>query len=279
MTAATTGRVRHLYIPIPASEDADADAIWLHEVQRIARARGIRLGASVPAEAKRVRHRRRALESVPGDPRTAPHPDRRTACSADLVARMKDLRRWAGNPSLRDLSDRAGVGRLPKSSISDTLNHPDVLPELGLLHAFVEACGGELHWTTHWFAAWQRLAAGAPAEVRQRKTDEMSAFDVGQLLLFAEKLDLNQQYGRKGARSRAAAQIPLVFDSPTLQEAVLSADDLLPSYLAMCLNMLVRRGDWAERRVGFTGAVRDAHLAEAERRAARLTERDAAAIR
>lgn len=161
MTATATGQLRYLSIPVPASAGAEADAIWLHEVQRIARSRGIRLGASAPAEPKRARHRRRALQLLPGDPRTASHPDRRTASSVELIACMKELRLWAGSPSLRDLSERAGIGQLPKSSISDALNHPEVLPELTLLHAFVEACGGEFHWA-HWFDAWRRLAAQNP---------------------------------------------------------------------------------------------------------------------
>lgn len=103
---------------------------------------------------------------------------------------------------------------------------------------------------------------------RQRKTDETTVFDVGQMLLFAEKLEQNQQYGREGARSRAAEQIPLAFDSPTLQDAVRSADPLLPSLLAMEMNLLARRGDWAARRADFVGAARDVHLAEAARRSA-----------
>ena len=106
------------------------------------------------------------------------------------------------------------------------------------------------------------------AATRELKTDETTAFDVGQMLLFAEKVDQNQQYGHKGARDRAAEQIPLVFDSPALQDAVRRGDPLLPSLLAMEMNLLARRGDWTARRDGFIGAVRDAHLAEAERRAA-----------
>ena len=110
---------------------------------------------------------------------------------------------------------------------------------------------------------------------RRRMTDETSTFDVGQMLLFAEKLEQNQQqYGRKDARSRAAEQIPLVFDSPSLQSAVRSADPQLPSLLAMHMNFLVQRTDWAARRSGFVGAVREAHLAEAERRAALLAAPD-----
>lgn len=84
---------------------------------------------------------------------------------------MRQLRVWAGDPSLRDLADRAGVGQLPKSSLGDVLRR-GVLPELGLLHAFVQACGGELHWT-HWFEAWFRLSGStmspaAPCHRRHR---------------------------------------------------------------------------------------------------------------
>ena len=111
------------------------------------------------------------------------------------------------------------------------------------------------------------------AAMRELKTDAMTAFDVGQMLLFAEKLDENQQqYGHKDARSRAAEQIPAAFDSPALQAAVRHADPLLPSLVAVEMNLLARRGDWAARRAGFVGAVRDAHLAEAERRAAQQAD-------
>lgn len=82
----------------------------------------------------------------------------------------KGLRLWAGSPSPRGLSDLAGIGQLPKSSISDALNHPEVLPELALPHAFVEACGGESH-RTHWLDAWRRLAADNPGCERRMRNE------------------------------------------------------------------------------------------------------------
>lgn len=106
------------------------------------------------------------------------------------------------------------------------------------------------------------------AGTRELKTDGATGFQFGQMLLLHEKVDQNREFGRKGAYQQAAAQIPLVFDSPALQDAVRRGDPLLPSLLAMELNMFTRRGDWEARRQRFVGPVRDAHLAEAERRAA-----------
>jgi hypothetical protein len=97
-------------------------------------------------------------------------------------------------------------------------------------------------------------------------TDEMSEFDVGQLLLFEEAIRRYQPaVGRRGARDRAVEEMPLVFDSETLGAAARSGDRLLPSYLAQELAWVAQRTDWGSRRQRIVGAVRDAHLAEAPR--------------
>jgi hypothetical protein len=101
----------------------------------------------------------------------------------------------------------------------------------------------------------------------QQATGEFSEFDTHQLLLYAEGLEQHQELGRKGARSAAAAQIRPVFDSPTLQDAARRDDPELSSILSMVLNVATQREGWAARRDQFVGPERDAHRAEAERRA------------
>jgi hypothetical protein len=105
----------------------------------------------------------------------------------------------------------------------------------------------------------------------RRQTDEISVFDMGQLLLFAEGIERHElQVGRAEARRRAFAEMHMVFDSPTLQAAVQRNDELLPSYLAQELSWVARRRDWPSRRQGFVREERDAHLAEAWRRCSGL---------
>lgn len=70
------------------------------------------------------------------------------------------------------------------------------------------------------------------------------------------------------ARQRAAEEMPLVFDLPSLEAAVLDGSALLPSTLATLLGGLSRRSDWPARRKEFTRSAQDAHIAEARRRAA-----------
>lgn len=108
--------------------------------------------------------------------------------------------------------------------------------------------------------------------MRHRFTDEMSEFDMRQMLLLEEgTLHYRPLIGRAGARQRAPDEMPLVFDSPG-PEAARGIDPLLPSSLAMVLGGVARRGDWPARRLAFVGAARDAHIAEARRRVAARSE-------
>jgi hypothetical protein len=100
--------------------------------------------------------------------------------------------------------------------------------------------------------------------VGRRLTDQMSDFDMRQLLVFEEALTRYQPlYGRAEARRRATGEIPLVFDMPTWQAAARSGDGLLPSYLAAALGGAAQRADWPSRRQLFDDQVRGRHLAEA----------------
>lgn len=105
--------------------------------------------------------------------------------------------------------------------------------------------------------------------MRHRFTDEMSEFDMRQMLLLEEgTLRYRPLVGRVGARQRAADEMSLVFDSPALETAARGSDPLLPSLLAMVLGGVARRSDWTGRRLAFAGPARDIHITEAKRRVA-----------
>lgn len=74
----------------------------------------------------------------------------------EFVATMRALLVWAGEPTLRELENRAGPGRLPRSSVSDALRRADRLPKVDLLAEFVKACGAGAALPV-WLAARQRL--------------------------------------------------------------------------------------------------------------------------
>ena len=89
--------------------------------------------------------------------------------------------------------------------------------------------------------------------VRRRSTDEVSEFDMKQLLLFEEVLHQHEAIiGPPDARSHTAAEMPQVFDSPTMQAAVGTGDPLLPSYLAQELGL----GRFPERLASPSAALR-----------------------
>ncbi|MCX4792629.1 hypothetical protein OG369_43420 [Streptomyces sp. NBC_01221] len=80
---------------------------------------------------------------------------------AELLLAMRDLRVAAGQPSLRDLVNRAAVpggggSYLPRTTIGDVLNGKRACTDAVLLH-FVKACGvtheSEIH---QWMNAWKR---------------------------------------------------------------------------------------------------------------------------
>jgi hypothetical protein len=114
-----------------------------------------------------------------------------------------------------------------------------------------------------------RMLAYEVILMRHRLSDEMSEFDMQQMLLLEEgTLRYRPLIGRAGARQRAVDEMPLVFDSPALETAARGGDPLLPSSLAMILGGVASRSDWSARRLAFAGAARDAHIAEARRRVA-----------
>ncbi|MEU6657846.1 hypothetical protein [Streptomyces sp. NPDC046821] len=80
---------------------------------------------------------------------------------AELLLAMRDLRIAAGQPSLRDLGDRAAVpggggSYLPRTTIGNVLSGKRACTDVLLLH-FVKACGvtreSEIQ---QWKEAWKR---------------------------------------------------------------------------------------------------------------------------
>ncbi|GAA1963354.1 hypothetical protein [Catenulispora subtropica] len=142
---------RHLLGEAARMDPRVGTAAFVAAVLEYAEAHGARLGgptARRPARATAVPE----LQTW----RSAPDP-RQAAASAELVACMRDLIVWAGSPSYRDLETRAG-GRLPKSTLSEALRHPERLPSREMLRALVGACKAAEDWPK-WDAAWTRLSS------------------------------------------------------------------------------------------------------------------------
>lgn len=105
------------------------------------------------------------------------------------------------------------------------------------------------------------------AVLLRHKTDQVSEFDIKQLLIFDEALRRHQpSAGRRAARQMAAAELSLVFDLKPLERAARRGDPLLPSYLAQTLSQFAQRNDWPSWQQRFDGPAREAHAAEAKRR-------------
>lgn len=115
----------------------------------------------------------RLLVDEPPDPRAA-------RSTVEFVRRLGDLRRWAGQPSLRQLSryaaDAAGAGvigieALPVSTASRMLRS-DRLPRMGLVRSYVAAClwAGRRHAVDlteqleQWHDAWLALRRQVPGQ-------------------------------------------------------------------------------------------------------------------
>lgn len=113
-------------------------------------------------------------------------PDPATASSAtEFVAVLRELRLWAGQPSLRRIRHLAGttsngsrgmqIDTLPESTTSYTLRGVR-LPRADFVRSFVAAClrsrdrewaeVGE--WVERWQDVWLHVVAGGPAEAADR---------------------------------------------------------------------------------------------------------------
>jgi exopolysaccharide biosynthesis polyprenyl glycosylphosphotransferase len=95
---------------------------------------------------------------VPGD-RPGPPPVPRAGevtSVAKLIAMMKQLRRWDGNPSFAQLNERSGGFHLPPSTVSDMLRSQK-LPRLELVSAYVRAFHLDEEQAAAWEQAWHEL--------------------------------------------------------------------------------------------------------------------------
>jgi hypothetical protein len=165
--------------------------------------------------------------SIP-DPRSARTPE-------EFIQRMSELRRWAGNPSLRMLRRLAGstttaagetIDALPESTTSYLLNGRSLprLPRLEFVEAFVAACLHARHHhddevlqeTERWRNAWRCITTPAevepvPEPAAQPATASLRrrplAIAVAVLLLTAAGLLAFQQAGAEtGSPSRTVAR-------------------------------------------------------------------------
>ncbi|GAA2151022.1 hypothetical protein GCM10009760_46010 [Kitasatospora kazusensis] len=99
--------------------------------------------------------------SPPPGPGAEQPPDPAGATTAqELVHRLRLLKSWSGDLSLRELQRRSG---LPRSTIADALDPRRTrLPPLGRVLAIVEACGASKGAVEEWEAAWRRIQLRPP---------------------------------------------------------------------------------------------------------------------
>jgi hypothetical protein len=101
-----------------------------------------------------------AAEAEPAEREEPEHPGRtpdplRASTPAEFTAALARYRRWAGNPSFREMARRAQPAASPSSLLAAARG--ERLPSLRVVAAFVTGCGGspeELRWFT---TAWRRL--------------------------------------------------------------------------------------------------------------------------
>jgi len=142
--------------------------------------------------------------------------------AADLAACLRHVQLLAGNPSLRELEQRARrQGRsLPRSTTGDMLSGRR-LPRKPLMITFLQACGVNPAKDPRWLVAWNRLAALAAetpehrplsadivADVRAAGLTRIGTTyltDMQWSALFADvrELDVYMAYGQTWARMHA----------------------------------------------------------------------------
>jgi hypothetical protein len=95
--------------------------------------------------------------NIPDAPGIDLKPDPMAAATgAELVAMMRQLRLWAGQPTLRQISARAEK-RLAISTLSVTLRSAN-LPPFELVVTFAQACGCAEDEVCRWATAWRSIA-------------------------------------------------------------------------------------------------------------------------
>lgn len=114
---------------------------------------GYMTGRNMNGDPSRSPQRALAARPDPGD----------AATPQELVRRLRALKAWSGNPSLRELERRTGV---PRSTISGDLSpRRDRLPPLQRVSTLVTAFGASAEELARWRCAWQRI------EMRQQAAE------------------------------------------------------------------------------------------------------------
>jgi len=89
---------------------------------------------------------------------TGLHPDPLQADTpAAFMAALRQYRTWAGQPSLRQISRRAG--NTVAMSTLDRALHGDILPPLRIVIAIITGCGGSEEDKQQFVSAWRRVRA------------------------------------------------------------------------------------------------------------------------
>lgn len=102
---------------------------------------------------------RNPLEPLPDAAGFNLKPDPLTATTgADLVARLREYRQWAGEPPFRKIAERAQQ-KVSHSTIFVALNKEE-LPSLKVVLAVVIGCGGREDDQKAFTTAWRRLRSG-----------------------------------------------------------------------------------------------------------------------
>jgi hypothetical protein len=125
----------------PAQEgslDAKVDLL-LEEVARLRLSPAVR---DEPFESRRIDYDLRP------DPLTAKTP-------AEFMVSLRQFRAWAGNPSLRAMSDQSNP-HVSAATLATALSR-EVLPKLAVVEAVITACGGSEDDQRRFAAGWRRL--------------------------------------------------------------------------------------------------------------------------
>jgi hypothetical protein len=104
-----------------------------------------------------ARARRRAARTAGDSGGSDLRPDPSTAQTpAELIAALREFRTWAGNPSLRSMSERCG-GRPSASKMCTFLRNDELPDRLEMIEAVIDACGGSEDDRRRFATAWRRL--------------------------------------------------------------------------------------------------------------------------